>query len=70
MYPKVDSAPSSMTMILILGGLSRQVGGEVPRYKKTLSDCFFHLKPPEFKRPRRLLPKDLDSSLEKVKNLF
>jgi len=54
-------------MTMILRGLSQQVGEVGGGVEEKPSDCcFFRLKPPGFKTPRQLLPRDLDSSLEEI----
>jgi hypothetical protein len=57
-------------MTMILRGLSQQVGEVGGRVEEKPSGCcFFRLKPPGFKTPWQLPPRDLDSSLEEVQKL-
>ena len=58
-------------MAIILRGSSRQVGVKVGggAEEELLDCCLFRLKPPGFIISWRLLPRDLDSSLEKVQKL-
>jgi len=63
------TAPSSMAIILRRS--NRQVGVKVGggAEEELLDCCLFRLKPPGFIISWRLLPRDLDSSLEKVQKL-
>ena len=59
-----QTAPSSMTMIFERIESASRHQSWCGVEEKLSDSCLFHLKPPGFKKPRQLLPSDLDSSLE------